>query len=172
MSKPGPKTKSAAYRRHYGNPGKRPINENEPKPGLLDELPLAPPFLGKAGLWFYEYYGEILRETGILTRADVPGLIVISGAWEEYVWAMEMLHEDAECRTSVSDKGYSQIAAVITIKNSAIKQMKEWFALYCLTPSSRAGKVAEGKQAMDPLAALRELMQEGVSSKKKTRGTG
>jgi len=170
MSKPGPKPKCRAAKEFYGNAGHRPLNDDEPQGDLLDELPLAPKNLGPAGIAFYEKCGRILLKMGVLTEADVFGLEILAGEWEEYQWAMDILHEDPESRISVSDKGYTQIAAVNVIKNGATKRLKEWFALYCLTPSSRAGKIADGKKAVDPMTALRELMQGG--SAKKKRGTG
>jgi len=72
----GRKPKSSERRAQDGNPGKRPINENEPEPEVLERLPSIPallkPFPIAKKEWKRE--GKILLDMGIFTVAEVGNL--------------------------------------------------------------------------------------------------
>lgn len=161
MSKPGPKPQNNAVKIFRGNPGKRPLNEFEPNPGTLNALP-APPddLLDEDGKQFYLEHGNMLLEMGALGDSHIAGLIVISGVWSEWVYATRELRKDPSKRFNTTANGYEQASALSMSQTSAEKRLKAWFAEYCLTPSSLAGKIAFGKKAEDPLAELKAVMQD------------
>jgi len=159
MSKPGPKKKNNAMRIFEGNPSHRPLNEFEPTPDVVQELPPCPDWLDEDATEFYEQTGRILLDMEVLTVADIPGLIVVAESWGEFLLTAKMMKQDPSARVTTTDKGYTQVSAWLTVKNAAKKQIKEWFAQYGLTPSGRAGMIAGGKKNADPMAELKDVMQ-------------
>ena len=64
----GRKPKPTAIRILEGNPGKRPINKNEPKPQPLG--PECPDFVQGKARAFWNEYAPILMKQGVLTELD------------------------------------------------------------------------------------------------------
>lgn len=63
--------KPTALKLLQGNPGKRVLNESEPKPERLS-LTDAPPYLDEAGAAFWDKYAPKLVKLGLLTELDEP----------------------------------------------------------------------------------------------------
>ena len=70
----GPKKKPTALKILQGNPGRRPINMNEPKPGLPN---MEPPFpLRRIAKKLWDKYVPILAKLGVITELDVENFAV------------------------------------------------------------------------------------------------
>lgn len=72
MSSRGRKPKPTAAKELAGNPGHRPLNENEPKPKA--SAARTPRGLGQEGSKFWRKYAPALAGLGILTEIDEPAL--------------------------------------------------------------------------------------------------
>lgn len=75
MRKPGPPPKPTALKLVAGNPGKRKLPENEPQPDTLDDVAPPPHLVGDARREWKRLAPE-LKRAGLLTRLDVPALIM------------------------------------------------------------------------------------------------
>lgn len=87
MAKPGRKPKPTALKLIEGNPGKRPVNKNAPKP-----KPVAPPCpasLDAVGKACWRRNAKVLEPLGLLTEADRDALYRYCQAYSisESAWA-------------------------------------------------------------------------------------
>lgn len=90
--KPGPPPTPTALRLVAGNPGRRPINENEPKPPAARPEP--PDVLSETARAEWRRVVEVLYKVGLMTKLDVPVLAAYCDAyarWSECVGIMAEL---------------------------------------------------------------------------------
>jgi len=80
----GPKTKPTNLKLLEGNPGKRPLNTNEPQPATGAVCPI---WLSDAAKEHWAYLAPTLESCGILTKADEGILASYCDAWVNYVRA-------------------------------------------------------------------------------------
>jgi len=77
----------------HGNPGKRPLNTNEPQPELgIPELPTI--LNGEALLEWHRITAELLR-LGLVTKVDRAAVAAYCRAWGRWVEAEEHLKNGA-----------------------------------------------------------------------------
>lgn len=76
-----------------GNPGKRAINTDEPKPPRGEVKP--PPWLKGRGRTAWKWIAPVLQQMGVLTTADPHALALLCDAYAEYI----------ECRATVRKFG-------------------------------------------------------------------
>ena len=80
----GPPPKPTHLKLIDGNPGKRPLNENEPKPAPAAASASHPPYwLSARAKNFWRKYGPILKRIGLLTEADIPAFILLAEAFAD-----------------------------------------------------------------------------------------
>lgn len=70
-----------------GNPGRRPINENEPKPRQRRRLPSPPDSLGDEGKKEWRRLGPALMKLGLLTDLDLNAFTLFCSTWERWLVA-------------------------------------------------------------------------------------
>ena len=135
-----------------GNPGKRPINENEIKPA-----PIADP----CPKWFDRYAKQVWNEMapkmekyGLLTDIDTldfHNLCISAGLVRKAYAEMKKL----KVLTGTTPSGYKQQIPQVGIINTAIKNVTALSAKFGLSPSDRAGladpKAIEKKGKMSKL---------------------
>jgi P27 family predicted phage terminase small subunit len=166
----GRKPKPTALKIVTGNPGKRKLNEREPKPGTgrpplpawLDEL-LPDPSEGQSGkearsairsAW--ERVAERCEAMGVLTVADGVALEVISVTLELYRSAVrELIRDGQTCRHELDD------GTVKLKRHPAVGTAGQWATLinallakFGLTPSDRVKLVVADEKAVDPFEAF------------------
>jgi P27 family predicted phage terminase small subunit len=133
-----------------GNPGKRPLNENEPQP---TGTPTCPSWLNAEAKREWKRVCPELSRLGLLTvvdRAALAGYCVAYSRWkraEEEVnkgFSYQFVSNDFE--TKRGKKPEVQIAM------DSLNQVKQFCAEFGLTPSSRARMVVPGaKESDDPI---------------------
>ncbi len=129
-----------------GNPGKRPLNDREPKPKV--KRPPCPAHLVGEARREYRRMGRQLVIHGLVTVLDKPALAAYCTAWAIYVEASGKLQKrGAIALTTTSPNGYPMQSPYIAIVNQALKQMRAFLVEFGMTPSSR-GRV----QSADPHA--------------------
>ena len=87
----GRKPKPTAVKRLAGNPGKRPLNEDEPKPSAgAPDMPehIA---LDERAVEAWEWLCGVLDEMGILAKSDKALMTLYCDAWSQYVMVREQL---------------------------------------------------------------------------------
>jgi len=117
-----------------GNPGKRPLNQDEPQPTCRAE---PPEFLGKTARAEWDRLIIELETLGIITGIDQAILAAYCQAYGR--WA------DAESRLDTIDKtlyrtanGNVQTSPLLWVANRAMEQMLKAAAELGLSPSSRS----------------------------------
>jgi P27 family predicted phage terminase small subunit len=147
MSTPGRKPKPTALKVLEGNPGKRDLNEGEPKP--LPIAPDCPEWLVDEAKEVWNKLTPVLERMGVLTEADEIALAAVCSLYIRY--------KDLE--KIIDDKGYTEknsrsgVKAVpeFAMSRDCLKLLKSFITEFGLTPSSRTRiNVAESSQD-DPL---------------------
>ena len=116
---PGRRPKSSYEKAILGNPGRRPLNHDEPNPQV--GVPRKPPHLGKFASELWDELVETLTTTRVLTMADGRALEMACMAYDEY-------------RTASAETGPKRKNNVIS---DAWKRYRSMLIEFGLTPSSR-----------------------------------
>lgn len=152
MGKRGPAPKPTNLKLLQGNPGKRPLNDNEPDFGKPKEPPTPPGHLGRYGKTEWKRIIPLLMQAGVYTEADMGVLAAYCQAYHRWVEAEKKIRAK-KTLTFITDKGYEMQIPEIGIANTAMKQIKEFAKEFGLTPSSRTGiHIDKPEETEDPFA--------------------
>src|SRR5262249_38927021 len=116
-----------------GNPGKRPLNSNEPKPKT--GRPRCPSWLDADAKRKWRALVPELERLGLLTVVDGDALAAYCQAWAEFKLATETLRPDG--RTFTTDSGSLPPHPAVAQQRSAWQAVRAFAALFGLDPSSR-----------------------------------
>lgn len=152
---PGVKGKSgrrpipSAIKKLRGNPGRRPLNENEPAPELV--LPPAPASLSEVGKSKWDEMAIMLYNQGILTEMDLDMLHLYCEEWETYMYAQSnvaryglMLIKDG--KTGLFKNPYYGVS------NQSKERLIKLASEFGMTPSSRSRVQTQKKNKPKSLA--------------------
>jgi len=140
MGRRGPAPQPTKLRILRGNPGKRKINKNEPKP--TNGEPPMPSWLPAEGKTAWRWIVRELAPIGVVTLADEAALTATCEAWARYVKASKRYHRSGCPR---SEK----------IARFALTQVRQFLGEFGLTPSARTRLSGHGHiEEKDPLAEL------------------
>jgi P27 family predicted phage terminase small subunit len=137
----GRKPKPTAAKELAGNPGKRPLNDREPKPAV--KLPTCPAHLSAAARREWRRMGRQLLDLGVLTTVDRAVLAAYCVAYARW----------AEAEAQVSKLGLVVKTSAgnliqnpyLSIANRAMEQTAKLASEFGMTPSSRSRvQTAEG----------------------------
>ena len=117
-----------------GNPGKRPLNEREPKPE--PSVPDCPPELGPVARREWDRLVVELGKLRILTNLDRAALASYCGAYALWAEAMEQIQKYGAMVKSPS--GYPQQSPYLTIANRQAEIMMRIASEFGFTPASRS----------------------------------
>lgn len=146
----GRKPKPTALKELAGNPGKRPLNEREPKPRAA--VPTAPRHLTGEARKEWRRMGRELLALGVLTTVDRAALAAYCVAYAR--WA------DAEAQvtklgTVVKTANGNLIQnPYLAVANRAMDQMMKAAGEFGMTPSSRSRVQVQQADAGPSLAEL------------------
>lgn len=139
-----------------GNPGKRPINHDEPElPPLSDLKP--PSFLFPIAKKEWKRLLPILARSGVITDLDVAALATYCNAYHTYVDASVQIKKHGGIVEAPN--GYLQNNPYMKIQRDAAADMNRWGAELGLTPAARTRvKAAPGDEgdALDRLLDSKE----------------
>lgn len=160
----GRKPKPSSIKAAAGNPGKRPLNPDEPQPDRGAPLPPAdlPPEQKK----HWDAAVELLDNMGILTVADALPLHLLTRATSEYLWYCDMAPigsdvlfsegaKNADGEVTKEGKMYWNMAAAA--RNQAWGRLLEMLREFGLTPSSRSRIAAKPKAVHEGKARFFKL---------------
>lgn len=142
-----------------GNPSKRPVNKNEPKPP--SGVPPTPKHFDKMGKYWFKRIGEELNAIGVMTTLDGKALELLIEAYTEYRQHCETLDREgytyAVYDEEEKDEGKDRSIRMIkphpasVMKSDAWKRVRAMLAEFGMTPSSRSKVGAKGPAEADPL---------------------
>lgn len=142
--------KPTALKRVTGNPGKRPLNEDEPQ--LPEGAPNCPDSLkGLAKTMWFEYV-EILSKMGVLTEADGKALYQLCQLHaDEQSWQNAIKKYGRMVRGASGDLKVNPAARML---KEVRAQIKAYLSEFGLTPAARSKvKVVPKKKETDTTGA-------------------
>lgn len=117
-----------------GNPGKRPLNANEPTP--LAAIPECPVELGAVARKEWDRLAVELSQLRILTNLDRAALAAYCGAYAMWAEATEAIQKFGTMVKSPT--GYPQQSPYVSIANRQAEIMIRIAAEFGFTPASRS----------------------------------
>ncbi len=146
-----------------GNPGKRPINHEEPKPPPI--APKPPAWLHKEGKKEWKRLAPQLEKLGLLTQIDAAAFTCYCECWAQYRDAVEFTHKHGTVypiKTNDGEVKYLQQVPQVGIANQMAKQMRSLCAEFGMTPSSRGRMNVPGEKTPDD---FEEFLSRGSAGK-------
>lgn len=118
----------------HGNPGKRPIRGDEPKPP--GSLPTCPAHLSPSAKAEWKRLARSLNKMGVLTQVDRAVMAAYCQSYGRWVEAERKLAETPVLLKTPA--GYVQQSPWLTVSNKQLELMAKFMAELGLTPSSRS----------------------------------
>lgn len=157
----GRKPKPTEQKKLEGNPGKRGLNNQEPKPET--KIPPCPSHLKGEARKEWDRVTKELLALNIISEIDRASLVAYCTAWGMYVKACGKLEKQSE--VMISDEGGMYQNPWVAIRNKAMEQILKFSAEYGMTPSSRARLKVETPTEGDELEKM--LMTQRTRGPKK-----
>ena len=149
MAQSGRKPKPTAIKKLEGNPGKRQLNEYEPKP--VKKSPKCPMWLETEAKKEWRRTARQLEDLGILTEVDMAAFAGYCQAYARWKEAEEFISRHGTIVKTPS--GYWQQVPQVSIAQTYLKIMSRFCEQFGLTPSARsrivAGKFGETDDPME-----------------------
>lgn len=143
-----------------GNPGKRALNDAEPKPE--PRLPKPPGHLGPEARREWRRAGRLLMAMGLVSELDRSALAAYCQAWGRWVEAEEQLRKYGMVVKSPS--GFPIQSPFLAVANKAMDQMRGYLVEFGMTPASRTRVHADLPAEPDPLDKYRRPLRSGGDS--------
>lgn len=139
MAQSGRKPKPTALKVLEGNPGKRPLNNKEPKP--KSKAPKCPSWLESEAKKEWRRMGNQLELLGVLTEVDMSAFSGYCQAYARWKEAEEFISKHGTIVKTPS--GYWQQVPQVSIAQTYLKIMMKFCEQFGLTPSSRSRIIAD-----------------------------
>lgn len=155
MGKRGPRPEPTILKIAKGNPGKRRLNESEPKPPSDN---IAPPdwVTGVARSKWDEVVPKLIG-MGVMTNADIDTIARYCTMHEQYVKYLDQVRRGLDVLVIRDDAGkvkYMQSTPAATMMTKLAASMLRIEQEFGLTPSARSGLSANKTQEQDELYAF------------------
>ena len=161
MGKRGPAKKPTAQKIAEGNPGKKPLPKNEPKPELgIPEMPTH--FTGEAKKE-WDRVTVALAKTKVLSKDEWAAVANYCEIWERHWKCVDIYN--AEGITVTSDRGDIKIHPAVTQASKDELAMLRFLCQFGLTPASRAD--VEAGAGLTEVEKNRAKLEEFLGGKKK-----
>ena len=148
MVQRGRKPIPTAIKELEGNPGKRELNKNEPKPEK--KAPKCPMWLDHEAKKEWRRTAKQLEDLGILTEVDMAAFAGYCQTYARWKEAEEFISKHGTIVKTPS--GYWQQVPQVSIAQTYLKIMNRFCEQFGLTPSSRSRIVADHTgDADDPM---------------------
>ena len=149
----GRKPKPTKLKIVEGNPGKRAINQNEPK---VMGTPRCPEHLDEEAKKEWKRMSKLLSKAGLLANVDKAQLAMYCQAWGRWVEAEEKLKKHGMI-VRAPKSGYPMQSPYLAIANQAMKQLQTSLVEFGMSPSSRS---RINLNLADPEKTMRQLLDE------------
>jgi P27 family predicted phage terminase small subunit len=133
-----------------GNPGRRPLNEQEPTPAAGSLA--APTWLEGEAAAEWKRLAPVLHRLGLLTEIDETALATYCQAWARWREAERNIQKFG--MVIKGKGGFPIISPFVAVANRAMSQMKGLLVEFGMTPSARSRVIASGDRdkPVDPFA--------------------
>ena len=157
MATRGRKPKPTELKLLEGNPGKRPVNEKEPKP--KKQAPRCPSWLEPEAKKEWKRMSKTLESIGVLTQVDGAAFAGYCQAYARWKEAEEFLTKHGTIFKTPS--GYIQQVPQVSIAQTYLKVMKDFCSEFGLTPAARTRIQidTEAGETGDPMDDLLRVMK-------------
>ena len=135
MTMRGRPPKPTRLRLLEGNPGKRPINENEPRPRQRQRIPSPPAGLGEEGAKEWRRLGPELVRLGLLTNLDITAFHAYCDTFERWV---QYSREAKKAPLIQTPNGHLQQSPYVSMANRAFYMLNQSLARFGMDPASRS----------------------------------
>lgn len=139
-----------------GNPGKRPLNKNEPKP--IKKAPLCPKWLDPDAKKEWKRLASKMERLGILTEVDMAAFAGYCQSYARWKENEEFITKNGSLVRTPS--GYWQQVPQVSIAQQYLKQMGRFAEQFGLTPASRSRLIADDP-ANGPMDEMDKLLGDG-----------
>lgn len=148
---PGPPRTPTALRLVKGNPSKRAINKNEPKPP--SGVPPIPKHFNKQEKYWFKRVGEELDCANVITKLDGMALELLIGAYVEWRKHRDVIDQVGETYNVTNMQGETLVKAHprVVMMEKAWMRVHRMLSEFGMTPSARSKVSSEGKGEADPL---------------------
>ncbi len=147
---PGPPKTPTNLTLLRGNPGKRPINKNEPQPEA--KRPRMPRWLGGKAKWAWKELVPLLEDMRVLTVADKKALELLCDAYQTYRDARQVVIEEGSVYSYVNREGDEifKIRPEVHIAQESWKMVRQMLQEFGLTPAARTKVSVKELKETDP----------------------
>lgn len=152
MATRGRKPTPTAIKELEGNPGHRPLNQNEPVP--VYKAPPCPKMLGPEAKREWRRLAKTLENMHVLTELDLAVFATYCDAFEQWKKATEFINTRGSVIRTPS--GYLQQIPQVSIAQTYAKIMNRCAEQMGLTPSARSRIIAGNSSA--PVDEMDELL--------------
>jgi len=138
MGKRGPKPIPTAIKLLHGNPGRRPLKQQEPKPST--EPPRCPHWLDAEAKACWRALIPQLRDMGVLTQIDGQALSNYCTAWSRWKRAELFLQKNGDVYSLKDEQGHPKCVVQwpqVAIARNLVAVLQRYQQEFGLTPSSR-----------------------------------
>lgn len=148
----GPPKTPTHLRLVKGNPSKRPINKNEPKPPK--GVPSTPKHFNKQERYWFKVLGERLDGMGVITSLDGMALELLVGAYIEWRRHRDVIDQEGDSYKTTSADGSVMIRPhpQVAMMADAWKRVCKMQAEFGMTPASRSKVEIKAPGEEDPFA--------------------
>lgn len=136
-----------------GNPGKRPINKNEPQPPKA--IPKMPAHLDAKAKTAWKELTKLLDDMGVLTLADAKALEILCGIYARMRDLQKEIKRDGYVQQIPNVNGDLMARAnpAVSLLQKDESTFKAYLSEFGLTPAARTKVSTTNKPALDdPLA--------------------
>jgi P27 family predicted phage terminase small subunit len=146
----GRRPKPTSLKRLEGNPGKRALNDSEPRPRIV--LPRPPAHLSDEEKEKWKSIVRELHPLGLVTVLDLDQLSIYCVLWMRWVKAERMVREKGEIIKTAAGNIIQN--PYLSIANRTLDQLNKLGAEFGMTPSARSRVKAEPPDAEHELEQL------------------
>lgn len=134
----GRKPKPTHLKLVAGNPGKRALPENEPKP--VRERPNKPAGMSGPASKIWDIVADETFKMGVLTTADGPALRMFCEAWARFFEARRAILQFGSMTYETEGVAGMQIKLhpLVGVQERAERTIRSWCSEFGLTPAARA----------------------------------
>ena len=154
MATRGRKPKPTALKVLEGNPGRRPLNQNEPKPKSKKKLQ-CPSHLNAEAKKEWRRLSKVLIEMGVLTELDTAAFAGYCQAYARWKEAEEFIEKHGSLVKTPN--GYFQQVPQVSIAQTNLKIMLKFAEQFGLTPSSRS-RIIAGETTKDSSDEMEQIL--------------